>query len=469
VASPPWCKIQATVFDGKNSLRDLREALYSATDMAPTNTKNVGATPPDDTADTVPLTRFERRERERTVVDHTLTGVKPLRQAVADLIPEVRQRADAAEKARRVPPETMASLRRAGIFRAFVPRVYGGDERSLSEVLDAMTDLAAGCPSTAWVGALFAIHNIASCWLEKRGQDEIFGDGPDVLVASSVAPMGTLGAADDGFRLAGKWSFSSGVEHASWIILGASLKSDPASAAAPDYGFCFVRASDVSLIDDWHVAGLRATGSKSVELEDVFVPRHRVVLLKTVQDGTAPGLAIHRQPFYRLPWYPVFICAFPAAGLGTALAMVEGFRDHIGSRVDGFSGVAFKTTAGSAVRMAEAAAKIDAARLVFRRDVAALDRAAQEDRPLRPGESERIMYDAPFIMDACSHAVVELFRGSGGQVLYESNPLQRHFRDIHAMTQHVAMDLDRAGETYGRLLLQNAGLKLGARESTYKA
>jgi 3-hydroxy-9,10-secoandrosta-1,3,5(10)-triene-9,17-dione monooxygenase len=436
--------------------------------MAPTNTENLGATPADETEDTAPLMSFERRERERTVVDHSLTGVKPIRQAVVDLLPEVRQRADAAEQNRSIPAETMASLRKAGLFRAFVPRVYGGDERTLSEVLDAMTDLAAGCPSTAWVGALFAMHNIAACWLEKRGQDEIFGNGPDVLVASSVAPMGTLVPADGGFRLAGKWSFSSGVEHASWIIVGATLKSDSASTP-PDYVFCFVRTSDVSLIDDWHVAGLRASGSKSVEVEDVLVPRHRIVLLKTVQDGTAPGLAIHRQPFYRLPWYPVFICAFPAAGLGTAITMVEGFRNYIRSRVDSFSGVAFQTTAGSAGRMAAAAAEIDAARLLFRRDVAALDRAAQEDRPLRPGESERIMYDAPFIMDACSRVVVDLYRGSGGKVLYESNPLQRHFRDIHAMTQHVAMDLDRAGETYGRLLLQNAQLALGARENPQKA
>jgi len=254
----------------------------------------------------------------------------------------------------------------------------------------------------------------------------------------------------------------------SWIIVGATLKSDSASAPA-DYVFCFVRASDVTVVDDWHVAGLRGTGSKSVELNDVFVPRHRVVLLKTVQDGTAPGLAIHRQPFYRLPWYPVFICAFPAVGLGTAIGMLEGFRSHIRARVDGFSGVAFQTTAGSAVRMAAAAAEIDAARLVFRRDVAALDQAAQEDRPLRPGESERIMYDAPFIMDACSRATLALFRGSGGKALYDSNPLQRHFRDLHAMTQHVAMDLDRAGETYGRLLFQNAELALGARENPHKA
>lgn len=438
--------------------------------MAPTNNKNLGAAAPsaDLAAQPVPLTSLREPERaQRTVVDYTLTGVRPFRQAVVDLVPEVRQRADAAERERRVPTETMVSLREAGLFRAFVPRVYGGDERTLTEVLDAATELAAGCSSTAWVGTLFAMHNIAACWLDKRGQDEIFADGPDVLVASSVAPMAKLSRADGGYRLAGKWSFASGVEHASWIMVGATLAPETA-AAAPDYVFAFVRASDVTVIDDWHVAGLRATGSKSIELKDLFVPRHRVVLLKTVQDGTAPGLSLHKQPFYRLPWYPVFICAFPAAGLGTAIAMLEGFRDYLRSRLDSFSGVAFQTTSGSAARMAEAAAEIDAARLVFRRDVAALDRAALEGRPLRPGESERIMYDAPFIMDACSRAVVRLLRGSGGKALYEHNPLQRHFRDIHAMTQHVAMDLDRAGETYGRLLFQNAELALGAREPTHR-
>jgi len=439
--------------------------------QTPTNTKNLGAaSEPSEhnKEDAVTLMHFERPEHaERTVVDHTLTSVKAFRQAVADLVPDVRKRADAAEKERRVPAETIASLRKAGLFRAFVPRAYGGDERTLTEVLDATTDLAAGCPSTAWVGTLCAFHNIAACWLDKRGQDEIFAEGPDVLVASSVAPMGTLVPVKGGFQLEGRWGFASGVEHASWVMVGASLKSESPNAPA-EYVFCFVRASELTLIDDWHVSGLRATGSKSFELKGISVPRHRVVILRTVQEGTAPGLAVHRQPFYRLPWYPVFICAFPAVGLGTAMAMLDGFRSYIRSRVDGFSGLTFQTNAGSAVRMAEAAAQIDAARLVFRRDVAALDRAAQENRPLRPGEAERIMYDAPFIMDACSRAVVQLFRGSGGKALYESSPLQRHFRDIHAMTQHVAMDIDRGGETYGRLLLQNTDLALGARENAPK-
>ena len=435
---------------------------------APTKSKNLGsATEPDlnDPKAATPLMGFEAPGRaQRTVVAHSLTGVKAFRSAVADLVPEARARADDAERERRVPAASMASLRQAGLFRAFVPRAYGGDERALTEVLDAAVDLAAACPSTAWVGTLFAIHNIAVCWLEKNGQDEIFAGGPDVLVASAVAPMGTLVPVEGGFRLAGRWSFSSGVEHASWIMLGANLKS-ASPDAPPDYVFCFVRASDAALIDDWHVSGLRATGSKSLELKDVFVPHHRVVSVRTVHDGTAPGLAVHTQPFYRLPWYPVFVCAFPAAALGTATAMLEGFRDYIGSRTDSFSGLAFQTNAGSAMRMAAAAAEIDAARLIFRRDVTALDRSARDNRPLRPGEAERIMYDAAFVMDACSRSALALFRGSGGRALYASSPLQRHFRDIHAMTQHVAMDLDRAGETYGKLLLQNSLFAFGARES----
>jgi alkylation response protein AidB-like acyl-CoA dehydrogenase len=410
----------------------------------------------------------EQRHARPTLVDHTLSGVRAFRQAIADLIPAVRSRAEATERARSVPAETMAGLREAGLFRAFVPRLYGGDERTLTEVLDAATDLAAACPSTAWVGTLFAMHSIAVCWLERRGQDEIFADGPDVPIASSVAPMGTLVPDEGGFRLTGTWSFASGIEHAAWIMVGAQLASETENAPS-EYAFGFVRASEAALGDDWHVAGLRGTGSRSFQLQDVLLPRYRVVRVRAAHEGTAPGLAIHTQPFYRLPWYPVFICAFPAVGLGTAIAMLDGFRAHIGARVNGFSGVAANTTVGSAVRLAEAAARLDAARLIFRRDVAALDRAANENRPLRLGEAERLMYDAPFVMDTCSRAVLELFRGSGGGALRDESPLQRHFRDIHAMTQHVAMDIDRAGETYGRLLFQNGGLAFGVHDSTHNS
>ncbi len=301
------------------------------------------------------------------------------------------------------------------------------------------------------------------CWLGPQGQDEILADGPDVMIASSVAPTGTLARTAGGFRLAGRWRFSSGVDHAQWIMLGSNLK--PASVSAPpEYFLSFIRAAEVTLIDDWHVAGLRATGSKSLELTEVFVPDHRALLLRMVAEGVAPGLALHPSPFYRLPWTPLFVSAFAPAALGTAIAMLEGFREHSVARISGMSGRPFRTNTGSAIRMAEAAAQIDAARLVFRRDLAALDRCASAGSPFVPGTTERIPYDVAFVVDACSRAVLQLFRGSGGSVLHESNPLQRHFRDIHAMTQHASLDTDGAAETYGRALFHNRMLSLGARE-----
>jgi alkylation response protein AidB-like acyl-CoA dehydrogenase len=143
--------------------------------------------------------------------------------------------------------------------------------------------------------------------------------------------------------------------------------------------------------------------------------------------------------------------------------MLDGFRDYTASRVSRLSGRTFRTNTGAALRMAEAAAQVDAARLLFRRDLAALDHFAQTGGQFLPGTLERIVYDVPFIVDTCSRAILQLFRGSGGRALYESNALQRHFRDIHAMTQHAAMDTDGAGETYGQALIRNPALALGAR------
>jgi alkylation response protein AidB-like acyl-CoA dehydrogenase len=281
-------------------------------------------------------------------------------------------------------------------------------------------------------------------------------------LTSSVAPTGELLPVPTGCRLRGKWRFSSGVDHADWIMLGARVESE--APAASEYWLCFVRACDVTLIDDWYVSGLRATGSKSLELRDVFVPSHRMLLLRSVREGTAAGLALHASQFYRLPWECLFISAFPPAALGTTIAMLEGFREYTAARINLFTGRGFPTNVGSAMRLAQAAAQVDAARLVFKRDLAALDRVACERQPLPPGSLERITYDVPFIVDACSRAVLGLFRGSGARAVHESNPLQRHFRDIHAMTQHAALDTDGAGETYGRALFQNPMFSVGARD-----
>lgn len=394
-----------------------------------------------------------------------------LRDRIIGLVGAVRDRAATAEAQRHVPATTIVELRDAGLFRTFVPKKFRGDERNPAELYEAVVELARSCTSTAWVASLLAVHNFLIALLDGAAQEEMFAGGPDVLLSSSVAPMGVATRVDGGFRLTGKWSFASGIDHAQWIMLGASIKNEPvpppppAASSFPGLAvqgqLFFLPAADFTIHDDWHVAGLRGTGSKSLTVADAFVPSRRVLSLASAFDGTAPGFAIHTSRLYRVPWPTIFNSAFPPVALGTALAMLDGFRSYIGSRVNSFSGKGYRTNPGSLVRLAKAAAHVDTARALYRRDVAAIERCAA-GAAFPAGTTERIIYDATWIIHACSGAIDLLYRGSGGRAIYESSPLQRHVRDINAITQHVIADLDFYGEAYGRVLLENADYSFGA-------
>ncbi|HEY4181379.1 MAG TPA: acyl-CoA dehydrogenase family protein [Kofleriaceae bacterium] len=397
-----------------------------------------------------------------------------LRDRVSEVRARIGARAAATEAQRSVARESIAELRDAGLFRAFVPRSYGGDERAPGEVYEAVVEIARACTSTAWVGSLLAAHNFMVAFLDRVTQDEMFAGGPDLVLSSSVAPMGVATRVEGGFQLTGKWSFASGIDHAQWIMLGAKIKDAPPPSFPPGAStfpglssqgnIFFLPVSDYAVHDDWHVAGLRGTGSKSVVVEDRFVPTRRVLPLPSLTDGTAPGLALHASSLYRMPWGPLFNSAFPPVALGTALAMLDGFRSYMGSRVGAFSGRSYRANPGSLVRLAEAAGQIDAARTHQRRDLAMLDRCAA-GTAMPAGASERIMYDGALVIHACSAAIDQLYRGSGGRSLYESSPLQRHVRDINAITQHVIADLDVYGEAYGKAVMENAEHTFGADEA----
>ena len=377
---------------------------------------------------------------------------EPVQRRVRELVPVVRSRADAAEQARRVPTETIAELTDAGLFRALVPRRFGGDERAPSEVAGAIIELAQGCSSTAWVASLLATHAFIAAWFDPRAQEELWSAGPDVRIASSVAPVGTVQRDPGGFRLSGTWSFVSGVDHARWLLLGATTSV---------YTLFLVPADAFTIEDDWDVSGLRATGSKSIVVREHVVPHHRALPLGA--PGPHAGQTFHAgSPLYRLPWDPMFRAAFPPVAIGTALAALDAFRGYISSRVSAFTGKPWKLAAGPCLRLAEAAARVDAAAALYRRDCAELDGAASRDGALSADSAARIAYDCAFAIDACSAAIAQLWRGSGGKALHRAHPMQRHFRDVFAMTQHGAFDMDVCAESYGKELLLN-GRAFGAR------
>jgi 3-hydroxy-9,10-secoandrosta-1,3,5(10)-triene-9,17-dione monooxygenase len=373
--------------------------------------------------------------------------VTTFRERMRELAPALRTRAVDAEIARRVPAESIAELATAGMFRALVPRRFGGDERDVADVFAGALELARGCSSTAWCGSLFAVHSYLATRFDPIAQEELWADGPDTHVASSLAPVGKVTPVADGFLLRGRWSFVSGVDHCKWLLLGA-----PSPAPHTGLFMCLVRASSCTIEDDWDVAGLRATGSKSVVIEELLVPPAFAAPLITPEPSA--GQRLHASPLYLLPPRPIFTSAFPPVAIGTAIANLEAFRDYIAERVSVFTGQATRLNAGPALRLAEAAAAIDAAAALYFRDLGEISAAARSDGDLPATSVERINYNVAYAVDTCSRAVYRLWRGSGGKALHVSNPLQRFFRDLHAMTQHAVLDMDVGGESYGKALLE---------------
>jgi len=377
-------------------------------------------------------------------------AIVPVLERWTTLASRSRDRAAHAEQERRIPLESIDELTSAGVFRAFTPARFGGDESALRPVFDGLTILAQGCGSTGWVAGLLVIHNFFLTLFDDRAQRELWADGPDLRVASSVAPSGEAVRVPGGFTLYGRWMFASGVDHCRWAILNARV-SDARRPSVPH--LFLVPAADYVVHDDWHVAGLRGTGSKSVHVADVFVPDYRVESLADLSAGTARGIRQGACWLTGIPWQPLFTYAFAPPAIGIALAMVAAFRDQIATRRSAYTRRACRDVATFQVRLARSAAEIDAAQTVMRRDLQELEDCARAGAPLPEASLERMLFDVASIVDVCARAVDRLFRASGGRALYDDNPLQRFFRDMHAITQHAAVDLDSAGERYGKWLL----------------
>jgi 3-hydroxy-9,10-secoandrosta-1,3,5(10)-triene-9,17-dione monooxygenase len=268
-----------------------------------------------------------------------------------------------------------------------------------------------------------------------------------------VAPSGDAVRVEGGVRVTGRWAYSSGIDSSAWVILNTRAGDSSKPDVKPTSLFVLVPAADYTIVDDWHVSGLRGSGSKSVQLTDVFVPDHRTESGLAINAGKTRGLAAN-SAFYRASFPGLFALGFATSAIGTAAAMVEEFRAYMSTRTAAYTGAAYKAKVGSWLRLAESSANVDAARLLLDRDLAALQHETLTDAR-DPLITERARYDVAYITELCARAVDRLFAGSGGRALYETSPLQRLFRDMHAITQHAATAFDEAGERYGQFLIND--------------
>jgi len=377
------------------------------------------------------------------------TTSSELKTRAAALEPTLAGRAEATEQLRRIPDETIADLTAAGLHRLCQPARFGGTEAPLDTACDIVATLARGCSSTGWVAGVYTDHQILIGMFDPRAADDVWGDNPDALVSAGFTPGGNNERVDGGWQISGSWEWSSGCDHADWLILGCLLPTGKDGAIEPNY--CIARRDDVVIEDNWHVMGLAGPGSKNLHVERAFVPDYRALPFRMAGAGGAARGQADAPALYRLPHPPCvpFMLAVPA--LGVAESLLDAVTEQMAGRSS--RGVRVAEHQTIQVHIAEAAAQIDAARLLMQRDTGEAMVAMHEGRELDDLERVRNRRDQAYLVRECRAAVDRLFTTLGGQGIFLDNAMQRKFRDIHAMSGHFALNWDVAATTYGRVAL----------------
>ncbi|HEV2162264.1 MAG TPA: acyl-CoA dehydrogenase family protein [Stellaceae bacterium] len=375
-----------------------------------------------------------------------------MRRRAEALLPRLRERAAETETLRRIPDATLADLHAAGLFRMLQPRRVGGSEAHYRALVDIGAIVGRACGSTAWVLTNLASHHWMLGMWPQPAQDEIWGgDGPDVLIGSAFAfPAGRASRVAGGWRLKGRWPFSSGIDPSRWTMIGALVEENGAAAEPRVF---IVPRSDYTIIDNWHAAGLAGTGSKDVAVTDAFVPDHRSVTVGAIAGGPSPGSAINPGALYRLPTFSVFPFILSGVALGIAQGAVAEFANSMRARAATYTGKRVAELATLQLRLAEAAALIDAAEKTMLADCAEATALAEAAADFPAEARARWRRDGAFTTRMCVEAVDLVFTGAGGNALYLTHPLQRAWRDVHAAGAHVVVNWDAAGTLYGRVAL----------------
>jgi 3-hydroxy-9,10-secoandrosta-1,3,5(10)-triene-9,17-dione monooxygenase len=368
------------------------------------------------------------------------------------LIPTLIERAPKAEQLRHIPDDTVGDLHRTGLFRAFQPQSVGGSELEYGAFVDLCGALGRGCGSTAWVYGNLAVHHLMLGMWSGEAQDEIWGASPDTLIGSSlVFPAGRAQKVPGGYKLSGRWPFSSGIDPCTWIMLGGMVPAADGKGP-PEARMFLVPKPEYTVIDTWHVAGLRGTGSKDIEAKDLFVPEHRTLAMDATKGGGTPGSARNPGTLYKLPLMALFQFCIASPILGMAQGAVQGFIKKTRDRAASYTGAKIADFTTIQVRTAEAAALVDSAELMMRNCCAHATRVTAAGGV--PSMEEKVAYrrDAAFAVRQCVRAVDLMFEAYGGGGLYEHQQIQRAWRDIHAGAAHISFAFDAVGATYGKVM-----------------
>jgi 3-hydroxy-9,10-secoandrosta-1,3,5(10)-triene-9,17-dione monooxygenase len=367
---------------------------------------------------------------------------------VRDLLPGIRERADDAERLRVVPEASIKELEEVGFFRLLQPRRFDGLEADPVDFYTAVRDIAGACGSTGWVASVVGVHPWQVALFADEAQQAVWGDDSTTRLSSSYAPTGKAQLTDGGYRLSGKWSFSSGCDHCSWVLLGGLVFNDEGSVV--DFKTFLVPRENYTIVDVWHMVGLSGTGSNDIVVDDVFVPDAFTLSMGDTGRCYGPGQEQNTSDLYKLPFHSIFTGTITTPIIGMAMGAYAEHVEMQQKRVRAaYLGEKASLDPFAAVRIARASSEIDAAWALLVNNIREEQALVAKGEKIPLGLRLKVRRDQVLGTQRAIDAIDSLFEASGGRALANGTYLQRAWRDAHAGRVHAANDPERALQMYG--------------------
>ncbi|MCL5041292.1 MAG: acyl-CoA dehydrogenase family protein [Gammaproteobacteria bacterium] len=382
----------------------------------------------------------ERTQKELEMLD-----------AARKLVPVLRERAEQADRELKIPDETVADMQEAGLFQAMQPKRFGGYEMDPRAFFDIQMILAEGCMSTAWIYGVMGVHPWQLARYPVEAQEEVWGDDPKTLVGSTYMPVAKVTEVDGGYKISGRWGFSSGSEHCKWTLLGGIIPPD-ANGEGSEHGTFLVPRSDYRIERNWDVLGLRGTGSHDIVIDEAFVPFHRVQRTNNTSMEATPGRQVNTSPLFAIPFAQVFTRAVSSSCLGALQGAINAFRDNAAKHIGKHGAKTAEDPLAQEV-VADAMLTLDSLKLVLERNFEHLWELAE--RGEFPEVETRLLYryQSAHVTNVCADKVSQLLRCMAASGLYNTNPVARIFRDLHQARGHISNNVAAFGRAYGAVQL----------------
>lgn len=379
-----------------------------------------------------------------TLSTNSPAGEKLLNDVIA-LQPLFRENVPVTKTERKVAQANIDALQETGFFLALQPKAYGGLELSPQEFFRCHLAIAESCMSTAWAAGIIAVHSFQIALMDKKAWDDVWGESVHTRTSSSYAPVGKVEVVEGGFKLSGRWGWSSGSDHCTWALLGAIVPGE-------GYRTFLVPKGDYEIIDTWHSMGLEGTGSNDVVVEGAFVPDYRT---HKQMDGfamTNPGAEFTDSPLYDIPWAQIFVRVVCTPAIGACKDALNLYKETASKKVS-MDPSKHSTDPSTLERISAAENTIDEMETIMMRNFDILVDAANKGEAVDIQTRAKFRYQASMVIEKSMSVIDSLFAMAGGSSVLAGSDLQQRFLDIHTARAHVANNPTNFARNLGSLHL----------------